>query len=191
MSLFGFGGRPKEEPFINQQESEEKMETIEVNEAKKTEITKEAAQKELMEKFGLIKTSDFQSALQQGKTELAEEWLNYIVENKENFPQYASSWESWLKDRRSDIELYKSLKNGGSLEKIEHRTKEEAQTDLRERFGFPDTNGFRNALKNNDIETAEKWLDYIMENKMSFPQYLANWDNWLSDRQRELAEAKK
>lgn len=38
-----------------------------------TKRTKEEAQQELIEKFGLRKTSDFQLALQQGKIELAEE----------------------------------------------------------------------------------------------------------------------
>ncbi|MDD3285776.1 MAG: hypothetical protein PHG95_04075 [Patescibacteria group bacterium] len=181
MGLFGFGNQSSEDSFINPQKSEESMET---------KRTKEEAQQELIEKFGLRKTSDFQLALQQGKIELAEEWLNYIVENKESFPQYASTWDSWLSDRQKDIELYKNLKNDGSLEKMEHRTKEEAQAELKEKFGFADTKGFRNALQN-DVQTAEEWLNYIVENKMSFPQYLATWDNWLSDRQRELAEAKK
>ncbi len=181
MGLFGFENKSNEDSFANQQKSEESMET---------KRTKEEAQQELIEKFGLRKTSDFQLALQQGKIELAEEWLNYIVENKESFPQYASTWDSWLKDRQKDIELYNNLKNDGSLEKMEHRSKEEAQAELREKFGFTDTKGFRNALQN-DVQTAEKWLNYIVENKMSFPQYLATWDNWLNDRQRELAEAKK
>jgi len=66
----------------------------------------------------LRKTSDFQLALQQGKIELAEEWLSYIVENKDSFPQFASTWDSWLNDRQQEIELYKSLKNDGSLEKM-------------------------------------------------------------------------
>lgn len=176
-----FGSKSNEHSFINQQKPEEKMET---------KRTKEEAQQELIEKFGLRKTSDFQLALQQGKIELAEEWLNYIVENKESFPQYASTWDSWLSDRQKDIELYKGLKEDGSLEKMEHRTKEEAQAELKEKFGFADTKGFRNALQN-DVQTAEEWLNYIVENKMSFPQYLATWDNWLNDCQRELAEAKK
>ena len=175
-----FGNKVSENSFINQQNPEAKME----------HRTKEEAQQELIEKFGLRKTSDFQLALQQGKIELAEEWLSYIVENKDSFPQYASTWNSWLNDRQQEIELYKSLKNDGSLEKMEHRTKEEAQAELKEKFGFADTKGFRNALQN-DVQVAEKWLNYIVGNKMSFPQYLATWDNWLNDRQRELAEAKK
>lgn len=170
-----------ENPFINQQKPEEKMET---------KRTKKEAQQELIEKFGLGKTSDFQLALQEGKIELAEDWLNYIVENKESFPQYAPTWDSWLKDRQKDIEIYKNLKHDGSLEKMEHRTKEEARSELNEKFGFADTKGFKNALLH-DIQTAEEWLNYIVENKESFPQYLATWDNWLDDRKRELDEAKK
>jgi hypothetical protein len=167
--------------FINQQIPEVNMET---------NRKKEDAQQELIGKFGLRKTSDFQLALQQGKIELAEEWLNYIVEKKESFPQYASTWDSWLSDRQKDIKLYRNLKDNGSLEKMEHRTKEEAQAELKEKFGFADTKGFRNVLQN-DIQIAEEWLNYIVENKMSFPQYLATWDNWLDDRQIELADAKK
>lgn len=170
-----------ETPFINQQKTEEKMDT---------DRTKEEAQQELIEKFGLKKTSDFQLALQQGKIELAEAWLNHIVENKESFPQYMPTWDSWLSDRQKEIELYKKLKNDGSLEKMEHRTKEEAQTELKEKFGFADTAGFRRALRDN-TKTAEEWLNYIVENKMRFPQYLATWDNWLNDRRAELAETKK
>jgi len=182
MGLFGFGNKSNENSFINQQKPEGKMET---------KRTKEEAQQELIEKFGLRKTSDFQLALQQGKIELAEEWLDYIVENKESFPQYASTWDSWLNDRQKDVELYKKLKDDGSLEKMEHRTKEEAQAELKEKFGFVDTKGFRNAIQQGNVAKAEEWLNYIVENKMRFPQYLATWDSWLNDRQRELAEAKK
>lgn len=179
MGLFG-GQSIDENAFINKPKPEENMET---------KRTKEGAQQELIEKFGLRKTSDFQLALQQGKFELAESWLNYIVENREDFPQYESTWDAWLSDRRQEIILYQQLKGDGSLEKMSHRTKEEAQAELKEKFGFADTKGFRSALQN-DVEVAEKWLNYIVENKLSFPQYLATWDNWLKDRQRELAEAK-
>jgi len=186
MGLFG-NKQINENSFTNQQKPEENMET---------KRTKEEAQQELIEKFKnekfeMRKTSDFQLALQNGEIELAESWLNYIVENKENFPQYASTWDSWLSDRQKEIELYRRMKSDGSLEKIVHRTKEDAQQELQEIFKFADTKGFRNALQQGNIAKAEEWLNYIVENKMSFPQYLATWDNWLSDRQRELAEAKK
>lgn len=109
------------------------------NQEKKMEgkRTKEEAQQELIEKFNLRKTSDFQLALQNGEIELAREWLNYIVENRERFPQYEATWDFWLSDRQKEIELYQQLKNDGLLEEMEHRTKEEAQTELQEKFGFP------------------------------------------------------
>lgn len=155
------------------------------------ERTKVEAQQELVEKFGLRKTSDFQLALQRDEIELAQKWLNFIVDNRERFPQYAATWDSWLSDRQKDIEVYRELKSDGSLEKMEHRTKEEAQAELRQMFGFYDTRGFRDVLKQGKFELAEKWLDHIVDNKLRFPQYLATWDNWIRDRQRELAEANK
>jgi hypothetical protein len=170
-----------EQSFLNQLKNEErKMEN---------KRTKEEAQAELIEKFNLRKTSDFQVALQKGEINLAQSWLNYIVENRESFPQYEPTWDNWLSDRQNEITLYESLKNDGSLEKMEHRSKEEAQAELKEKFGFADTKGFRKALQN-DIETAEQWLNYIVDNKLSFPQYLSTWDSWLADRQQELAATK-
>lgn len=168
--------------FINQPIPEEEM---------KTKRTKEEAQQELLEKFGLRKTADFQLVLQQGKIEVAEKWLNYIVENKESFPQYEANWDAWLSDRQKEITLYTQLKGEGILEKMTPRTKQEAQTELQEKFGFADTKGFRGAIKQNNTSQAQAWLNYIVENKMRFPQYLANWDRWLSDRQKELTETKK
>ncbi|PKM87992.1 hypothetical protein CVU83_02310 [Candidatus Falkowbacteria bacterium HGW-Falkowbacteria-2] len=176
----GFENQALDNSFINQPKTAETME----------KSTKEEAQQELIEKFGLRKTSDFLLALQQGKIELAEEWLNYIVENKDSFPQYESTWDSWLSDRQKDIEVYKNLKNDGSLEKMEHRTKEEAQQELIEKFGMRKTSDFQLALKQGKIELAEEWLNYVINNKMRFPQYIPTWDSWLKDRQNELAEAK-
>lgn len=159
------------------------------NSPEKPIITKELAQQELYEKFGLRKTSDFQSVLQEGNFELAQKWLNYIIENQEGFPQYASTWDLWLSDRKREIIVYQELKQDASLETIKHRTKEEAQAELKEKFGFADTKGFRDALYDN-VQIAEEWLDYIVENKMNFPQYLATWDTWLKDRQKELFAVK-
>lgn len=176
-----FGNKSNEDSFINQQNTEANMEK---------KRTKEEAQQELIEKFGLRKTSDFISALQQGKVELAEEWLNFIIENKDSFPQYAATWNSWLSDRQKDIEVYKNLKNDGSLEKMKQRSKEEAQQELIEKFGMRKTSDFQLALKQGKIELAEEWLNYVINNKMSFPQYIPTWDSWLADRQNELTEAK-
>ncbi len=156
----GIFGKKFENFFTNQQKPKEEMET---------KRTKEEAQLELNEKFGLKKTSDFQLALQEGKIELAKNWLNYIAENKENFPQYLANWENWLNDRKKEL----------------------AQQELFEEFGLRKTSDFQSALQQGEIELAKNWLNYIIENKSSFPQYLATWDSWLNDRQRELAEAKK
>jgi hypothetical protein len=71
------------------------------------------------------------------------------------------------------------------------RTKEVAQMELWEKFGIATTADFREALKRGEIETAKKWLQYIIDNKDSFPQYQASWDSWLADRQREIAKAEK
>ncbi len=65
--------------------------------------TKEEAQNELFEKFGLRKTSDFQNALLEGKIRIAEAWLQYIVDNRIAFPQYKLTWSSWLRDREYEI----------------------------------------------------------------------------------------
>lgn len=169
--------------FINQSDKTPLEETNNISE--KGLRTKKEAQQELFDRFGLKKTSDFQSALQRGDIGLAEKWLDYIIENRESFPQYAATWSSWLGDRQRDIEFYKTLKENIPLEQLPCRTKEEAQADLQARFGFYDTKGFRQALKEN-ADVAKEWLDYIIANKMAFPQYLASWDNWLADRQREL-----
>ncbi len=136
------------------------------------------------------KTSDFQVALQQGNLELAKNWLNYIVENRVNFPQYEATWDSWLADRENDILIYQEIKNSGKQENLEIRSKEEAQQELIKKFGMRKTSDFREALKRGEFDLAEEWLNYIIENKMQFPQYLATWDSWLADRRREIIEAK-
>ncbi len=159
-------------------------------EKKITPPTKETAREKLFEKFKMKDTSNFRSALQAGEIEKATEWLNYIIDNKDDFPQYQADWDNWLKDRQKEIEIYQELKDNGTLEKIKPRTKEEAQLELIKMFNFGDTTGFRSALAKGEVELAEKWLDHIITNKDNFPQYQANWDNWLRDRQRELARAK-
>ena len=155
----------------------------------KVKRTKEEAQNELMEKFGMRKTSDFQIALRKGEIEKVEECLAYIVENLEAFPQYQETFTSWYADRKSEIDMYRGLKDSGDLEKLSERSKEEAQAELKTMFGYGDTRGFRNDLANGNIDNAKNWLNHITSNKLSFPQYLATWDNWLADRERELEEA--
>ncbi len=155
------------------------------------ERTKEEAQAELIEKFGLRKTLDFQSALQQGQIELAASWLEYIINNQEKFPQYQATWDSWLSDRQQELKMYQKLQSAGLLEKMEQHSKEEAQAELIEKFGLRKTSDFQTALRQGQIELAASWLEYIQKNKMRFPQYLMTWDSWLSDRQQELLTAQE
>jgi len=98
-----FWDKPKSENNINKEKTEEIKMEVEKKVETPEKRTKEQAQQELIEKFGMRKTSDFQSALQQGKIELAEQWLNYIVENKLSFPQYLSTWNNWLRDRQDEL----------------------------------------------------------------------------------------
>lgn len=177
---------------IKKQESiQEKSGNENVKKIEKPKRTKEEAQNELIEKFGMRKTSDFQSALRRGEIDKAEEWLAYIVENLDDFPQYHETFNSWYSDRKSEIDMYKTLKESGDLEKMPERTKEEAQAELRSMFGYGDTKGFRNDLAAGNVDNARNWLERIKANKLSFPQYLATWDSWLADRERELEEAGK
>jgi hypothetical protein len=154
--------------------------------------TKEEAQQELREKFGIAETSEFWTVLQKGEIAKAEEWLRYIVDHKEDFPQYRGTWDSWLADRQKEIAFYKEYQEkiaaGEAVEKITPRTKAEAQADLLRLFGMAKTSAFRDVLKKGEIEKAKAWLQYIIDNRFSFPQYLVNWDSWLADREREIAE---
>ena len=70
------------------------------------------------------------------------------------------------------------------------RTKQEAQDELEKRFGIRKTSNFQDALNNGKIKNAQEWLQYIVDNKIAFPQYKMSWDSWLSDRENELANAK-
>jgi len=60
----------------------------------------EIGQAELHEKFGMKKTADFRTALEEGRIDVAKEWLEYIEQNSERFPQYT---ESWFTDRRKEL----------------------------------------------------------------------------------------
>jgi len=171
-----------ENNFFNNQKPEEAMNNIK---------TKEGSQQELIERFKLRKTSDFQFSLQKGDIELVENAFNFILDKKNedenNFPQYNNSW---VGDRRREIEFYKKLKADGTLEKLEPRSVEDQRKELQLEFGFSDTSGFRNELKENILE-AERFLNYLENNKFRFMLYLPIWDSWFGDRQRELADAKK
>lgn len=104
-----------------------------------------------------------------------------------------SDFQSALRRGETDKaeDMYKTLKESGDLEKMPERTKEEAQAELRSMFDYGDTKGFRNDLAAGNVDNARNWLERIKANKLSFPQYLATWDSWLADRERELEEAGK
>lgn len=182
------------EEIVDMESNEDNIESIldlpEVKNEEKQVRTKHEAQEDVFEKFGIRKTSDFTSALQNGSIEFAREWLNHIVEHKEDFPQYTKTWDNWLNDRHNEIDFYEDLQAREGLDGVKFRSKDEAQQELVEKFGMRKTSDFREALKNDNIEFAEQWLDYVVNNKNSFPQYLSTWNNWLSDRKRELADAK-
>ncbi|PIS05061.1 MAG: hypothetical protein COT81_03125 [Candidatus Buchananbacteria bacterium CG10_big_fil_rev_8_21_14_0_10_42_9] len=52
------------------------------------------------------KTADFNAAIDAGKIEDAERWLEYIRANREKFPQYD---DVWFADRQSDLDLAKKI----------------------------------------------------------------------------------
>lgn len=63
-------------------------------------------------------------------------------------------------------------------------------SDLKAKFGFSATKGFKKCLKDGDVKTAENWLNRIENEPGNFPQYLATWDNWLRDRKDDIEKAK-
>ena len=128
--------------------------------------TKETARQELKEKFGIEDTSAFRVALQSGDIDKCEKWLQYIINNKEQFPQYQSTWDNWLKDRKQEI----------------------SQQELFKKFGMRKTADFCQTLEKGKVKEAKEWLQYILDNRDQFPQYN---DNLFKDRQRELEQAQK
>lgn len=168
-----------ENSFINQK-LEEGMETSTLN--------KEQVQNLLFERYKIRKTSDFQAVLKAEDFQRAEDWLEDIENN--DYVQYRDTRESFLSDRRRELALYQQWSQDGTLEKIEFRSNKEVEDELERECGIRDTDGFRKALIDNIVD-AEKFLNYVVEHKYSMTKYLANWDNWLADRQRELAQVKK
>lgn len=184
MSLFG--KNLIEDPSANQIKPVNPDEEKEKNDI----TTKEGAQNELFEKFRLRKTSDFQLALKDN-IESVEMVINYIEEKKNedqnNFPQYDSRW---LKIRRDEIALFEKLRSTGDLEKIELRSKEEQEKELKNIFGFANTEGFLNILKS-DIAKGKEFVAYITANKFRFTKYLATFDEWTAYCQEKIAEAEQ
>ena len=128
--------------------------------------TKEQAQQELMEKFGMRDTADFRRTLEAGDVDKAREWLQYIIDNQDRFPQYQETWGNWLADRQQEI----------------------SQQELVEQFGMRKTADFRKALEEGRIAEAKAWLEHITASRDKFSQYN---DAWFADRQAELERAER
>jgi len=96
-------------------------------------------------------------ALQSGDIDKCKEWLQHIINNKKQFPQYQSTWDNWLKDRKQKI----------------------SQQELFKKFGMRKTADFRQTLEKGKVKEAKEWLQYILDNRDQFPQYN---DNWFEDR---------
>ncbi len=62
---------------------------------------------------------------------------------------------------------------------------------LKEASGLATLNDFKLALLNGEIESAKRWLQFIVDNKIAFCMISKNWDNWLRLREDEIIQAEK
>ena len=60
---------------------------------------------------------------------------------------------------------------------------------LKDASGIATLNDFKTALKNKNVESAKKWLQFIVDNRIAFDMRSKNWDNWLKLRENEINEA--
>jgi len=99
----------------------------------------------------------------------AKEALQYVINNREHFPQYN---DNWVMDRKKEL----------------------SRVELKAEFGIGDTSEFKKALEDGEKDKARNWLEGIIGYHETDPdkvaQYSATWDSWLRDRQAELAQAK-
>lgn len=65
------------------------------------ETMKKGKQK-LQEEFNFSNEKDFLSHLKAGNVPLAKRWLQYIIENKEEFPEFFIT-DRWLADRKFEL----------------------------------------------------------------------------------------
>ncbi|MDA3840608.1 MAG: hypothetical protein PF572_06000 [Patescibacteria group bacterium] len=61
---------------------------------------------------------------------------------------------------------------------------------LKDVSGLATLNDFKTALKNKEFEAAEKWLQFVVDNKVAFCKISRKWDNWILKREKEIEEAK-
>lgn len=133
--------------------------------------------------LGISKTEDLKEVLAEKDFKKAKEWLEFIKHNREDFSQYD---DSWFSDREREI---REAEENPDREWKPTQTVEAANKFLNEKFGFSATDGFRKALKD-DIETAEEWLNHIIDNSNDFSKYHGTWGSWVRDRKSELEKAK-
>lgn len=68
------------------------------------------------------------------------------------------------------------------------KTKEEVKSDLFKEFGIRDTGGFKTLLKCGEFIKAADVIQYVEKNINEIPHY---GKDWISDRKKELAVARK
>lgn len=124
--------------------------------------TKESGQALLFEKFQIRDTAGFRAMLKNGEIDRADECLQFIIDNKNKLPQYHTTWDNWLRDRKQEI----------------------SQEKLFQKFGIRKTSDFVTALTERP-EIAKNWLQFIIDNRELFPQYR---DNWFEDRQLDVKQ---
>lgn len=73
------------------------------------------------------------------------------------------------------------------MEKIQTNT----LSYLKDVSGLSTLHDFHSALQNGDINSAKKWLQCIVDNKVAFHLLSSGWDKWVLERERTLEEAKK
>ena len=142
----------------------------------------ELPKQEQKEQIEINNTKSFEKAIQDGRIEEAEAWMNDSFENDQRY----QGNEKWLEDRqRSIIDAYLEQENRDGAERIVDATKnpwsQEGRVAKFDKF-FPDqpydkpllekqagetikevkdTTGFRQALNNGQLDEARAWLTSV------------------------------
>lgn len=77
-----------------------------------------------------------------------------------------------------------SIEQPNPTPKPEEKTPEEIENQA-EKFEITDTTSFREAIKQGELEQAEKWMREKYGTKKGYD------DKWLEDRQRELVKTRQ
>jgi len=62
---------------------------------------------------------------------------------------------------------------------------------LKNATGLSTLRDFENALLKGNIDSAENWLQYIVDNRTAFHLLSSGWDSWVRARELEIIKAKK